>query len=120
MGGSGGAPIRYEFTGRGRKTISPWTNSSYTYSLLQLNLANNPLSNLEVASTLNTLNIGAHMYAYSLSNCTSRYYPKVYIGTAQTLGIDWNFDQQTGINYPSNWPEVKPQKGEANIQYVDK
>lgn len=37
VGGSGGAPIRYEFTGRGRNTISPWNDATYTYSISQLN-----------------------------------------------------------------------------------
>ncbi len=35
--GSGGAPIRYEFTGRGINALSPWNDATYTYSILQLN-----------------------------------------------------------------------------------
>ncbi len=115
--GSGGAPIRYEFTGRGRNTISPWNDATYTYSILQLNLGSNPNSKLQVVSTLNTVNIGIYMYAYNLSNSTSRYYPKVYIGTAQTLGIGWNYDSQNTSKPPANqWPQnfgQTSQKGEA-------
>ncbi len=118
MGGSGGAPIRYEFTGRGRNTISPWNDATYTYSILQLNLGSNPISKLEVASALNTVNIGIYMYAYDYTNCTAKYAPKVYIGTPQTLGRGWNFDAQNIENYPSIWPQSYqqvPQKGEANL-----
>ena len=72
------------------------------------------MANLEVVSTLNTLNIGRNSYYYYIGNCTQNYYPKVYIGTSQTIAKNWNFDQQTGINYPSIWPQNSPQKGEAN------
>ena len=112
MGGSGGAPARYAFTSRGWVALSPWNDATYTYSILQLYKGYNPLSKIEVVSSLNLFNQGRAMYYYTLSDHrTQKYNPKVYIGTAQTLGIDWNVDRQTGINYPSIWPEVKPQKG---------
>ncbi len=54
------------------------------------------------------------MYNYYSVNHTQKYNPKLYLGTAQTIATGWNYDYQKGINYPSIWPEVKPQKGEAN------
>ena len=104
-------PVRYDYTGRARCTISPWIEIVYAYSLLQLYLGNNSLSNLEVASMLNILNLGTHMYNYHYSNRPAKYAPKVYLGTVQATATSWNYDSQTGINYPSIWPEVKPQKG---------
>ena len=116
MGGSAGAPIRYEFTGRGRNTISPWTNGTYTYSILQLNLGSNPISKLEVASALNTVNIGIYMFGYDTSTYTRKFNLKVYIGTPQTLGRGWNIDTQSGIKFPSIWPEKGTQKGCHNYK----
>ena len=110
----GGAPYRYGHTAPGYCAISPWVNSSYTYSLLQLNIGSNPNSRLEVVSQLNLFNQACAMYHYNYQNCTSRYYPRVYIGTSQTIAAGWNYDYQKGINHPSTWPEKKPQKGEAN------
>ena len=119
-GGVGAAPLRYGFTGKGRNTLSPWVNSSYTYSLLQLNLGSNPISKLEVASSLNLFNQARNMYHYNYQNCTSRYYPKVYIGTAQTIAIQWNYDSQNTSKPPANqWPnsyQSNTQKGEANTE----
>ena len=113
----GGAPLRYDYTAPGYCTISPWVNSSCTYSLLQLNLGSNPLSKLEVVSLLNIPSQGRAMYYYNSADRTQKYNPKVYIGTLQTTSKEWNLELQTGINYPSIWPEVKPQKGEANYLF---
>ena len=122
--GSGGAPIRYEFTGRGRNTISPWNDANYTYSIFQLQIGSNPISKLEVASALNTLNLSRGILHYNYQNCTSNYYPKVYIGTTQTVSDKWIYDNQNTSKPPANtWPQNFGQtsrKGEANIQYVDK
>ena len=54
------------------------------------------------------------MYHFNHPYCTERYNPKVYLSTLNAVGKQWLYDRQTGINYPSIWPEVKPQKGEAN------
>ena len=85
---------------------------------MQLYMGSNFIGNLEVVSALNTVNISTQMYHFNHPYCTERYYPKVYIGTAQTIARNWNYDRQTGINYPSIWPEVKPQKGEAIINLL--
>ena len=113
--GGGGAPLRYEYTASGRSTISPWNDATFAYSILQLYKGYNPLSKIEVVSSLNLFNQGRGMYYYTLSDHTQKYNPKVYIGTSQTIAYVWNFDQQTGINYPSIWPLNVSQKGEANI-----
>ncbi len=114
--GGGGAPLRYEYTAGGFSSFQPWNETSCAYSILQLYKGYNPLSKIEVVSLLNLFNQAHQMYAYSPAYCTERYYPKVYIGTTQTIAKNWNYDRQTGINYPENWPEVKPQKGEANSE----
>ncbi len=116
MIGGGGAPLRYAFTSRGWVALSPWNDATFAYSILQIALGTNPISYLEVVSGLNAINLGTYTYHYNSNNRTQKYNPKVYIGTAQTLGIDWNFDQQTGIKYPENWPnsyQSNTQKGEA-------
>ena len=74
------------------------------------------MANLEVVSQLNLLNLGLSMFYYGYDVNTKKYNPRVYLGTLTTSAYYWNFDQQTGINYPSIWPEVKPQKGEANTE----
>ena len=61
------------------------------------------------------------MYAYSLSNSTERYYPKVYIGTPVTTANRWNYDDSISPKIPDDnsskigWPQAfqDPQKGEA-------
>ena len=115
MGGSGGAPARYAFTSRGWVALSPWIEIVYAYSLLQLNLGSNPNSRLEVVSTLNTLNLSHEMLHYNYANSLERYYPKVYLGTSQTIARNWNMDLQNIEKYPEIWPEKKPQKGENNL-----
>ena len=116
----GGVPARYDYTGRARCTISPWIEIVYAYSLLQLYLGNNSLSNLEVASMLNILNLGTHMYNYHYSNRPAKYAPKVYLGTVQTTATSWNYDSQNTSKPPANqWPQnfgQTSQKGEANYK----
>ena len=121
--GGGGAPLRYEYTAGGFSSFQPWNETSCAYSILQLYKGYNPLSKIEVVSLLNLFNQAHQMYAYSPAYCTERYYPKVYIGTAQTLGIDWNYDSQKYANKPiqkpSTWPQNPSQKGEANKKEAD-
>ena len=122
--GGGGAPLRYEYTAGGFSSFQPWNETSCAYSILQLYKGYNPLSKLEVVSTLNTLNLGRAMYYYGYDINTKKYNPKVYLGTTQTIAYVWNFDRQiyagSDIKYPSIWPEVKPQKGEAIIECYKK
>ena len=110
----GGAPLRYGFTSRGFAFLQSWNDASCAYSIMQLYMGSNFMANLEVVSSLNCLNISNYMYHYNTIYRTERYYPKLYLGTSQTIAAGWNGDTQSGINHPSIWPEVKPQKGEAN------
>ena len=118
--GGGGEPLRYGFTSRGFAFLQSWNDPNCVYSILQLYMGSNFMANLEVVSQLNLLNLGHSMFYYRYDINTKKYNPKVYLGTPQVLGTGWIFDQQQGINYPSIWPEVKPQKGEANISYGNK
>ena len=77
-------------------------------------LGSNPSSNLQVVSQLNLLNLGHSTYWFDEQYEIKKYAPKVYLGTLQTIGKNWIIDLQNIENYPSIWPEVKPQKGEAN------
>ncbi len=81
---------------------------------MQLYMGSNFISKLEVVSTLNTLNLGLSMFYYGYDINTKKYNPKVYLGTPQVLGTGWNHDRQNIEKYPEIWPEIKPQKGEAN------
>ena len=110
--GQGGEPLRYTFLGRGVIGLSPWSNPSEAYTLGQMNLGYNPLSKIEIVSGLNVFNYAPGSLAYNSGNRTQKYNPKVYIGTLQSTSKDWIIDQQTGINYPSTWPQNVPQKGE--------
>ena len=113
--GGGGEPLRYEYTASGRSTISPWNDATFAYSILQLYKGYNPLSKIEVVSSLNLFNQGRAMYYYNSADRTQKYNPKVYLGTVQTTATIWNYDYQQGITLPENWPINGPQKGEANI-----
>ena len=110
--GSGGAPVRYEFTAASFTTISPYIETGYNYGMAQLNLGSNFISKLEVVSGLNAINLGTYTYHYNSNNCTTKYNPKIYLGTFQTIAAGWNYDTQKGINYPSIWPQNSSQKGE--------
>ncbi len=115
--GSGGAPIRYEFTGRGINALSPWNDATYTYSILQLYKGSNPLSKLQVASSLNLFNQARNMYYYSNTNCEQMFALKVYFSTLQTLSNNWLYDMKNGTETTlPNWPQSyqsNTQKGEV-------
>ena len=116
VGGGGAVPTRYQVTNRGQLALATWNNRNYIYCLMQINKGNNPIGNLQVVSTLNTLNLSHEMLHYNYANSLERYYPKVYFGTNQTIALSWIIDAQnyagSDIKYPSIWPEKKSQKGE--------
>ncbi len=72
-----------------------------------INTGSNPLSRIEVVSTLNTLNISKEMLHYNTQNCPPNYYPKVYLGTSQTTAQGWLYERING-EYISmnNWPQA--------------
>ena len=115
-------PTRYQVTTRARLSFSPWNAPELLYCISQLQIGYNPLSNLQVVSSLNTLSESSLRYHYNYQNCTSRYYPKVYIGTSQTIAAGWNMDLQNTSKPPANqWPQnfgQTSQKGEAIINFV--
>ena len=113
VGAGGAVPTRYAFTVRGWVALSPWNQSEFAYSILQLKLGSNFISKLEVVSMLNITSQAYNMYCYS-ANRTAKYNPKVYLGTSQTIARNWNLDSQYIEKYPEIWPEIKSQKGEAN------
>ena len=80
-------------------------------------MGSNFIGNLEVVSQLNLFNQARHMYPYNYQNSTSRYYPKVYLGTLQSIAYWWLYDRQiyagSDIKIPENWPLNPSQKGEA-------
>ena len=109
----GGAPLRYGYTTPGNHSFTVWADSRYSNGMTLIILGSNPSSNLQVVSQLNLLNLGHSTYWFDEKYEIKKYAPKVYLGTSQTIATNWTIDRQTGINYPSIWPEVKPQKGEA-------
>ena len=119
MGVEGGVPTRYEVTNRGQLSISPWEDKGYVYSISQLQIRSNSIGNLQVVSGLNLSNQARQMYHFNHPYCTERYYPKVYIGTSQTIATEWfyeykNFIETTLPNWPQNFGQTT-QKGEFFI-----
>lgn len=55
---------------------------------------------------LNVNNISMYIFQYYSLQFPARYYPKVYIGTKNTLSSNWQQDHQNGGNITlSQWPE---------------
>jgi len=93
----------------GRVAFCPWNDVLYNCSILQLNLGSNPISSLEVVSSLNSFNLTYGMYYYSYDSRTKKYNPKVYLGAVQTTSGAWNLDRQNAQNWvekSGSWPQV--------------
>ena len=124
-GGGAAAPLRYQFTSRGELGISPWVPADKVYGIIRINLGSNPISNLEVVSSLNILSQTTNMYHYYYGYCLQNYAPKLYLGTLQTTAQAWLYDNFNGTEtdqiYTKNiWPknyQQDQQKGEANTEY---
>ena len=112
-----GEPDRYGFTARSYHLVSPCYSDSLQYSQQNIYLGSNFIANLEVVSSLNLFNQARYTYHYNYSNSPERYYPKVYLGTTQTVALGWLYDRQiyagSDIKIPENWPINSSQKGEA-------
>ncbi|HBD06096.1 MAG TPA: hypothetical protein DCY93_01635 [Firmicutes bacterium] len=92
--------------------MNPWTNSDCIYTIIQLLLGNNSISNLEIVSSLNSFNLAYFQYHYFYGSCHSKYNPKIYLGTIQTTSYQWNYDGQTGqTNGLPNLPEGGQKSG---------
>ncbi len=92
----GTVTIRTSLTSQGFIGLSPWGGDNSPHDFSALNLGNNSNSKLEVVSLLNCLNTADRMLHYNYYNCPERYYPKVYLGTVQSVAYGWNWDTQTG------------------------
>ena len=117
VGGSGGAPARYAYTAGAFLGLSPWNDDKYTYSISQLKLGNNFISNLEVVSSLNLFNQARCLYYFNYLDSPTKYAPKVYLATIQTTGINWiyNYEDSWKNTQKMDWPQnfQVSQKGEA-------
>ena len=119
VGGGAAAPKRYQYTTRSLFAFSPLNHVNYLYSICMISTGYNPLSKIEVVSALNTLNLSTNSLHYNHANCTSRFYPKVYLGTNQTISTSWLYnndkywDNSSKIGWPQSY-QSNTQKGEAN------
>ncbi len=99
--------------------MSTWNDLGYNYGIDQINIGSNPLSKLQVASSLNLFNQARNMYYYSNTNCEQMFALKVYFSTLQTLSNNWLYDIQNGTETTlPNWPnsyQSSQQKGEIYI-----
>ena len=105
-----GEPDRYYFTARSYHLASPCYSDSLQYSQQNIYLGSNFIANLEVVSSLNTLNLGSVSYWYYTTTSLEKYNPRVYLGTTQVIASGWNRDYQQGITLPEIWPEKTSQK----------
>jgi len=87
------------YTARGQGALTPWIDPTYKYSLYQLYLGSNFISSLEIVSSLNCLNLARWQYAYEAGSRTSRFYPKLYLSTVQSVSFQWNYDVQGNPNF---------------------
>ena len=91
--------------------MSTWNDLGYNYGIDQINIGSNPLSKLQVASSLNLFNQARNMYYYSNTNCEQMFALKVYFSTLQTLSNNWLYDMKNSIettlpNWPQNFGQV--------------
>ncbi len=92
----GKSELRRAYTSKGSFILSPYPKSTVENGSLQIILRNNLISKLEIVSSLNLFNLARLTYHYNYVNCLEKYNPKVYIGTFQTVALDWNADLQAG------------------------
>ncbi len=79
-------------------------------------MGSNPLSRIEVVSSLNILSQANRMYMYYDQEMGSKYSPKVYLGTLQSIAYWWITQYQNGAIWSiNNWPknyQATQQKGD--------
>ncbi len=88
--------IRTSYTSRGFVGLSSYNDVNFTYSVLMINLGSNPLSKIEIVSSLNSFNLERELYTYYYANRTKKYNPKVYLGAIHTAAKNWISDIQNG------------------------
>ncbi len=92
----GKVTIRTGLTSQGSLSMNPWLGDYSSYDYSTINKGTNPISKLEVVSSLNFFNLGHWEYHFNYQNCTQKYNPKLYLGAVQIVGETWNYDRQTG------------------------
>ncbi|HBD06175.1 MAG TPA: hypothetical protein DCY93_02045 [Firmicutes bacterium] len=85
---------RNSLTSSGLGALRPWDNKKFTYAFAQLNLGSNPISNLEIVSSLNSFNLAYGMYYYGADTYVQKYNPKVYLSAVQSVTKQWNYDPE--------------------------
>jgi len=94
----GQVTIRTGQTSRASCFLSPWNGENDKYSVAMINLGNNPISSLEIVSSLNLSNSARAMYSYHYTNRPKKYNPKVYFGAIQSSTQQWLYDIQNDQN----------------------
>ncbi len=97
-------------TSRGDLGLSVWNDSRFTYSITQLLTGTNPNSKLEIVSGLNFSNYGVQSFYFNYHYSHSRFYPKLYLGTLQSVSESWTSDVQDPKKVDSKWAEAGNQK----------
>ncbi len=93
----GSVNIRTSHTSQGSLTFNPYNGDANQYAVSAINLGSNPLSKLEIVSSLNSFNIARWQYHYNYGVCTKKYNLKVYLGAVQSVAEAWQLDNNTGI-----------------------
>ncbi len=97
--------VRSSFTSSGFGAMRPWNDSNYVHAIASINLGSNPLSKLEIVSSLNSFNLSYGMYYYYTDTFTQRYNPKLYLSTIQSVAQIWNQDKENAQKYDSGGSE---------------
>ncbi|HBD06183.1 MAG TPA: hypothetical protein DCY93_02090 [Firmicutes bacterium] len=97
----GEVTIKNKRTPRGYLVFSPWNDETLKYTIFQIALGYNPISKLEIVSSLNIGNYATAMYLYSYTTRTKKYNPKVYLSAVETMAYQWTFDRQNAQNDPA-------------------
>ncbi len=104
--------VRTAYTSKSIFSFSAYKGNNSKYEAANINLGNNPISLLEIASCLNIFNYGIYSLWYSRAACTTKYNPKVYFGTVQSLAYNWIFDNNLGLkNGLGNLPDGLQKSG---------
>lgn len=85
--------------------ITPRSYPGQTYGIAQLNNGNQSISQLELVSMISLKNIGQRvMEYYPTGSISTKYNPKIYISTQNTIAVDWQKEYETPSL--STWPEI--------------
>ncbi len=112
MDNMGQVTSRNSQNSRGMFAVSPYRGNVSLYEISNINLGSNFIAKLEIVSALNSFNLTWDQYHFNHNNCTTKYNPKVYFGTIQSLSISWNYDDDNarknlaqGDQKSGSWPK---------------